>query len=326
MAGVRAFRLFAAAALAVASIATGTAQEPLPVEAGQPWTHAHSGITIPATLDELPRVRATSFASPQLDISQNFASSDGLQALTIYIFRNTNGSVPLWFAQAQRAISLREDLKNPPLGIDPVVFTPPGQAAQSGLKAVFAPAQIDGVRSTGVAMFAVGDWDVKLRATSATLSANDLSDWMEGALQELKLPRGAGSPAVQPIADCSARVAFTSDAIDWKLPAAALTSGVATPASRMAATRWCRDSLLTGNQAVYRPDGAPDRYLLAAGDNGKTIAVQAQAPGGYYSVNFITAGQVFTLVAQDRLPSPARVLELVTGDRTVAAAPTWPPR
>lgn len=250
MAGVRAFRLFAAAALAVASIATGTAQEPLPVEAGQPWTHAHSGITIPATLDELPRVRATSFASPQLDISQNFASSDGLQALTIYIFRNTNGSVPLWFAQAQRAISLREDLKNPPLGIDPVVFTPPGQAAQSGLKAVFAPAQIDGVRSTGVA----------------------------------------------------------------------------TPASRMAATRWCRDSLLTGNQAVYRPDGAPDRYLLAAGDNGKTIAVQAQAPGGYYSVNFITAGQVFTLVAQDRLPSPARVLELVTGDRTVAAAPTWPPR
>ena len=167
--------VFIASALIAVPVA---AQEPLAVAEGKPWTHAHSGITIPAALDELPRVRATSFAAPELDISQNFASDDGRESLTVYIFRNTNGAVPVWFAQAQRAISLRTDLADPPLGVAPVAFTPPGQSTASGIKAVFAPIGVEGIRSTGVALFAVGDWYVKLRANSATLTPADLSGLM----------------------------------------------------------------------------------------------------------------------------------------------------
>ncbi|WP_447760988.1 hypothetical protein [Sphingopyxis panaciterrae] len=307
-----------------------SAQQPLPVQAGTAWMHAHSGITIPATLGDLARMRATSFVEPQLDISQNFGSSDGQQQLTIYIFRNTNGSVPLWFAQAQRAITMRDDLKNPALAIPPVAFTPPGRAAGSGLKAVFAPTGVEGVRSTGVALFAVGDWYVKLRATSATLSASELSDWIETALAGITLPRAAAAPAlpaaVQPIAGCDAPLTFAPEATDSALAATALTIGVQTPAARLKPAQWCLDSVVGGNRAVYRPDGTRDRYLLATGDNGKALAVQPQAPGGYYSVNFVTAAQTFRLVAQDRLPSPQRVLALVDGERSVGATSTWPPR
>jgi len=315
---------FVAAALSAAPVA---AQQPLAVAEGKPWTHAHSGIIVPAALDELPRVRATSFAAPELDISQNFASDDGRESLTVYIFRNTNGAVPVWFAQAQRAISLRTDLADPPIGVAPVAFTPPGQSTASGIKAVFAPVGVEGIRSTGVALFAVGDWYVKLRANSATLTPADLSGWMEGVLAELTLPRGT-APAVRPIADCAPKLVFGPAATDSTLPDAALTAGVRTAAARMVGTRWCLDQVVRGNQAVYRPDGARDRYLLATGDNGKAFAVEPQGAAGvtYYSANLVGARQTFTIVAQDRMPSPQHVLDLAAADRSVRAIETWPTR
>ncbi|WP_149037577.1 hypothetical protein [Sphingopyxis macrogoltabida] len=314
-----------AAALAMALPGAASAQQPLPVNAGAAWAHAHSGIVIPATLGGLARMRATSFAEPELDISQNFGSSDGNQQLTVYIFRNTNGAVPIWFAQAQRAISLREDLKNPALAIAPVAFTPPGQAAASGLKAVFAPAGVEGIRSTGVAPFAVGDWYVKMRATSATQSPGELSASMEAALSEIRLPQTGAAVAAEPIADCATKLAFTGNAADSALPAPTLTAGVQTPAPRLTAPRWCIDSVVGGNRAVYRPEGTADRYLLAIGDNGKAVAVQPHA-AGYYSANFIVAAQIVALVAQDRLPTPQRALDLVEKKRAAGTTATWPPR
>lgn len=317
--------IIAAAALVAAPLA---AQEPLAVADGKPWTHANSGITIPAALDELPRVRATSFAAPELDISQNFASDDGREALTVYIFRNTNGTVPVWFAQAQRAISLRTDLADPPLAVPPIAFTPPGQSTASGIKTVFAPKGVEGIRSTGVALFAVGDWYVKLRATSATLTPPDLSDWMEGVLGELTLP-ATHAPAVQPITGCPSKLAFAGpSAGDSALPDELLTTGVKTTASRMTGTRWCLDHVVRANQAVYRPDGADDRYLLATGDNGKAFAVEPQGAAGatYFSINMINARHTFAIVPQDRLPTPQRVLDLVAAERAVGGVDSWPVR
>jgi len=312
-------------AVTLAAVAPVAAQDVLPVVDGQPWTHAHSGIVIPAALDELPRVRSTSFTAPELDVSQSFASGDGRDSITVYIFRNTNGAVPLWFAQSQRAISLRTDLQDPPLGVAPVVFTPPGQSAASGIKAVFAPKGIEGIRSTGVALFAVGDWYVKLRANSATLTPSYMSDWMEGVLTELTLPRGT-APAVRPVADCAPKLSFEADAADSTLPEASLTVGVRTPATRMVGTRWCLDHVVRGNQAVYRPDGAPDRYLLATGDNGKAFAVEPQgtSDASYYSANLIGTNRTITLVAQARMPAPQRVFDLAAGERAVTAIETWP--
>lgn len=310
-----------ATALAAISSGAASAQQPLPVAPGTAWAHSHSGIVIPATLGGLARMRATSFADPELDISQNFGSSDGNQQLTVYIFRNTNGSVPIWFAQAQRAISLRDDMKKPPLAIAPAAFTPPGQAAASGLKAVFAPAGVEGIRSTGVALFAVGDWYVKLRATSATRSPDELAAWMDEAIAEIGLPqKRSADAAVQPIADCGTPLVFATVAADSALPA---STGAQTPAPRMIAPRWCFDSVVGGNRAVYRPVGTSDRYLLATGDNGKAIAVQPHT-AGYYSANLIVAAQVLVLVAQDRLPSPQRIFDLVDQRRTAGTTPTWP--
>lgn len=317
--------IFILASLA-AAMTPAAAQDKLPVRPGKPWTHTHSGITIPAALDELPRVRATSFAAPELEISQNFASEDGRQSLTLSIFRDTNGAVPLWFAQAQRAIVLRADLRNPVLAVPPTTFTPPGQSAASGLKAVYAPFEVEGIRSTGVALFEVGDWYVKLRANSATLTPPDMADWMEGVIAELTLPPGSAAAAM-PVADCKPKLAKAAEAGDSTLADTALTIGVTRPAARIEAQRWCLERVVRGNFAVYRPDLARDRYLLASGDNGKAFAVEPQGSrrGRYHSVNFLTAHQATTMPPQSRLPSPERVLALAEAKRMVTAIATWPP-
>ncbi|AQA00196.1 hypothetical protein BWQ93_18305 [Sphingopyxis sp. QXT-31] len=311
----------------VAAMSPAAAQDKLPVKPGKPWTHTHSGIVVPSTLDELPRVRATSFAAPELEISQNFASEDGRQSLTLSIFRDTNGAVPLWFAQAQRAILLRADLKNPMLAVPPRAFTPPGQSAASGLKAVYAPTEVEGIKSTGVALFEVGDWYVKLRANSATLTPPDMADWMEGVIAELTLPQGSAAAAV-PVADCKPKLAKAPEAAGSMLADAALTAGVKSPAARIEAKLWCLERVVRGNFAVYRPDGARDRYLLASGDNGKAFLVQPQGSGRmrYHSVNFLTAHQATIMPAQNRLPSPQRVLDMAEAKRMVTAVATWPPR
>lgn len=317
-------RFFLLLTLAVAPVA---AQDKLPVKPGKPWTHAHSGIVIPAALDELPRVRATSFAAPELEISQNFASEDGRQSLTLSIFRNTNGAVPLWFAQAQRAIVLRADLKNPVLAVPPRAFTPPGQSAASGLKAVYAPIEVEGIKSTGVALFEVGDWYVKLRANSSTLTPSDMADWIEGVIAELTLPPGNAAAAV-PVADCKPKLAKAAEAGDSTLADAALIAGVKAPGPRIEAKLWCLERVVRGNFAVYRPDAARDRYLLASGDNGKAFLVQPQGSGRarYHSVNFLTAHQATIMPPQNRLPSPQRVLDMAEAKRMVTAIPTWPPQ
>lgn len=318
-------RFFLLLTLAAATAPTA-AQDKLPVKPGKPWTHAHSGITIPAALDELPRVRAISAAAPELEISQSFASEDGRQSLTISIFRDTNGAVPVWFAQAQRAIVLRADLKNPVLAVPPTAFTPPGQGAASGLKAVYAPFEVEGIRSTGVALFDIGDWYVKLRANSATLTPPDMADWMEGVIAELVLPPGAATAAV-PVADCKPKLAKAAEAADSTLAETALSTGVKTPAARIEAKLWCLERVVRGNFAVYRPDASRDRYLLASGDNGKAFVVQPQGSGRarYHSVNFLTAHQATMMPPQNRLPSPQRVLDMAEAKRMVTAVATWPP-
>ena len=97
---------------------------------------------------------------------------------------------------------------------------------------------------------------------------------------------------------------------------------------------WCRDHRLETTHIVYRPDEARDTYLLALGDNGNgvlvgrdeipgLIAEDGETPPERYSITLMTAGQAMSFVAQDRLPSAERVLDLIRGNRVVASIGTW---
>ncbi len=313
---------FAAAMLALSSVAAAAATD-LTLAPGKAWTHKHTGITIPATLAGIPRMTGKDYTAPELETSIGFGEA-GQDVITVYLFRDTNGAVPIWMAQAQRAIVMREDMPNLIQSVPATPFTPPGQAANSGLKAVYTPDGHRSITSTGVAMFVIDGWYVKMRMTSYSKSAAEVSALMEKAFREIRFPAATlPTGAVQPIADCASKLSFAA-ASDSKAAAAVLTIGVTRAAPTIRATSWCRDVALENNRAVYRPIGSTDRYLLAVGDAGNALVVQPHA--GYYSANFFTTGKTYTLVAQDKLPSPQRAASLIEDNRIVTSFVSWPPR
>lgn len=344
-------RVLAATLAALATVAPAAAQQPLPLKPGKAWKHKHSGISVPATLAGAPRQQGVAYAPDDLDVGVAFAVGDAAESLTFYIFRNTNGAVPVWFAQAQWGIEHRGAFGQPKLTAAPQAFVPPGQTSASGLKAIYEPSS-GNYRSTGVMLLPVGQWYVKVRASSQTRSPAELGAWMEAALAGIGWPgKIAAAPGASPVADCPSPLAFPVEARDApKNGNADLMSGLLgmaasqgraksrpEDAAALAAVRWCRDTGLDGNATVYRQNADPENYLLAMGDNGNGIWVgpdpgtkllamtekDKPPPPMRYSITLMTAVQNVNFVAQDRLPSPQRVVAVVDANRRTTTVPTW---
>lgn len=314
-------------------------QEPLSLLPGKSWTHRHSGISVPATLAGTPRERGMAFAEDDLDVGLSFTVGDAVESLTFYVFRDTNGGVPLWFAQAQWGIENRDAYGHPVIAVAPQTFVPPGQTVASGLKAIYTP-KGGPYRSTGVMLFPVGEWYVKVRASSQTRPPAELGKWMDAALAEIGWPTTiANGPLAAPVTDCATPLVFEGESRDISgdmmqdAIGAALVSAAAGEAKKEpVAVQWCRDRKLEGNQAVYRANAATDAYLLAVGDNGNGIEVArsiGSLPGGAkdkalrYGIMLHMAAQDINFASQDRLPSPDRILAIVNEGRFTSTVATW---
>lgn len=306
------------AALAAASVPLA-AQEDVVVEAGKPWNHAHSGISVPASIDGVARTRVVRFSKDDLDVAVSFFGVSPKEVLTVYVYRNTNGNAAVWLSQAQWSLENGRSAGTPALAMAPSAFAPSAQSGTSGVQAVYSLSGGE-FKSAGVALFPVGDWYVKIRATSASRTPQQNAAWMRRVISLLRLPAAGPSAPIQPVAACTVplQAAASSDS------KATQGAGISLPSDRIVARQWCSDVRLSGNQAVYRPVGTNDRYILAIGDNGNAVSVRGE--GGYYSESFVTADKSITLPPQDRLPTPQRVLQLVEADKAVGSFDTWPPR
>lgn len=232
----------------------------------------------------------------------------------------------------------------------PAGFALPGDpAGRTGIRAIYLPGEGAHFRSTGIAMFRAGDWYVKLRASSRTRDAATLGGWMTEVLGALVVPaKLAGDPAAAPVEECANRLEFPVAAQDAPADlASSLVSAVMGLTIAEAESEpeegdavpvvWCRDRTMDGFQAVFRPDAATDRYLLAFGDNGNAIMVapdagaallgiedgNASPPAARFTATLITAQKDVLFVAQDRLPSPERTVSLINGGRTSSSYNTW---
>lgn len=314
------YLIYTAAALSLGAATPSHAQQELQLEAGQIWTHAHSGIDVPASIGDLSRTRGVQIVANQLDVAVSFANSATRDVVTVYIFRNTSGAIPVWFAQSQGPIENSTGAGTPSLAIAPRAFTPPRQSVTTGLQAVYGLTG-GNFASTGVALFPIGDWYVKIRATSGSRTPAQNAAWMTSLVSALRLPPSAGEPAAAPIAACRTPLAAQASQNSPVKSGA----GVSRPSDRMAASQWCRDAKVgAGNRNLYRPVGTTDRYLLATGDNGNAMTVRSE--GGYYSVNFVAADETHALPPQDKLPLPADAIRMAEQGKSIARFATWPTR
>ncbi len=342
-----------AAALAAMMLSLGLAQAQAPRRVELPakasFKHRHSKIQLPPVLAGLPRSGTLEYEADQLDTSSEYATPDLSEAYTVFIYRYVAGGVPVWFDRARWMVEQRSTLGTPTLHASGG-FVPPGRTNASGLIATYALAG-KAYRSTGVALLPVGEWLVKLRASSQSLSPAGLEARMKTALAEMDWPKTvAPAPVAAPVAVCTTALALSGDAKpaekDESSGAAMLVGallgqmGAVQEAPRQAvpppATRWCRDSIEVANGAVYRADAQTDGYLIALGDSGRAVSAgrnaagallnaseEKKAGGDHYEVRLIFLAQTHTSGLLDRLPPPAQALAIAKDGPFATSFGTW---
>lgn len=165
--------LLAAIALCVASPTIAQQPPQLTLGATEPYRHKPSGLSVPTTLDGLQRTSAVAYV-PDLDEALSFDNPSNSDTLTVYVFRNVSGSVPLWFDRIDWVASHRDIYGGLVPLHTPTAFTPPGQGTASGLIDSYSVSK-GPYRSTAIAFMPLGaDWYVSVRYSSKTLDGATL--------------------------------------------------------------------------------------------------------------------------------------------------------
>lgn len=344
------FRVFAALiGLFLLPVAASADVTELTIEANADYRHPHSGIVVPATLGGMARTGGKQYAADSLDVSVSFDTKPLTEVLTVYIYRNVSGDVPVWFDKARWAIENRGSFGTD-LSPDTVAsFALPGQGVASGLSAIYKT-KASQFQSTGIRLVAVEDWYVKIRASSASRSPAELATWIEQVTQQLRRPDTApAAVAIAEIQPCATPLVYSGTSKPVKQDMMALLIGAALLGNLKDAKEktdvaeeepaapppvWCRDGPISGgNIGIYRANGATDAYLLTTGDNGPSVRVgvdglagllsDKKKPKPQYSVNLILVDKQVNFPAQDRLPDPQRAINIVNTDAAVGRFNTW---
>jgi hypothetical protein len=332
-----------AAALMVATSSSLAAQTKIQNDPQTEFRHNPSGIVLASSAAGIPRASLVEYDDKQLDFAADFHSADAKEVTTIYIFRKVTGDVPLWFDRIQRTVEARDVYANPVIAIAPAPFTPAGQANARGLLVVYTPGVLPW-KSSGAALTTVGEWFVAVRASSQTLTPEQLQTRLQQTFAALKWPQEkAPAQAAVPIALCSTTIDRpgkdaepVKDAVGSAM-ASALTATMTdalVAAGMVKAVHWCRDSSKIENGTVYRPQGVMDRFLVAIQDAGRGIwAAPTGLPGVLIGATS-NAKQSFMveMIDMDRhtglgnfqtLPTVGQAIALSQNGRRTYIARTW---
>ncbi|WP_156437855.1 MULTISPECIES: hypothetical protein [unclassified Sphingomonas] len=337
----RAVAVFLTAA-AVVMPAQAQQKSVVKVSRSAPYRHPHSKIELPVVIDRLPRVGVEQLGTGELDTITNYETPDHDEVISVFVYRDVLDALPVWFDRAIGAVEGRSASFG---AVTPVVapqpFTPPGRERQSGLIAAWRAEQ--NYRSTGLAMFTVGEWLVKLRYSSRTIAPEAMGERMQSALAAIKWPKmtRADRPA-EPVAACPEPLVFADKPERVVLSeedrmASALASGVISAAAGLRddtkdkakdgakdeaaqPARWCRDPAQSPVGAVYRPDASTERYLIALSDAGRGIVVSPDLSGEiktppqrWWSANLLLLDRTLGFAPYSAMPTTAQAIDSING-------------
>lgn len=315
---------------------------------GKPYRHKPTGLAIPPTLAGLPRDRVEALTL-DLDEFVEFRSADGGEDISVYVFRRTNGSVPIWADRVAWQIEHRDVYGGATLVAPIAAFVPPGQGNASGLIGIYAPGK-GRYRSTGFAFMPLGaEWYVAFRYSSVSLSPAELDGRLREVIATVQWPKRIGAqPAAAAISECTTPLALSgpANAVKSESEMAVTLASIAmlgvldeekrgAKAAPAPTISWCRDpgryEGLEGH-GVYRPLATTDRYLLALGDAGVGVMVAPNSVIAALMPKGVGVGWTPTLFGlarsvvyqrRDRLPAPDQLFRIVNTEGPEATITTW---
>jgi hypothetical protein len=295
-------------------------------------TREHRVILLPR-LAGLQRFEVSDFGQGELDIAARFG--DNSTEITVYVFHPALASVPVWFDRAQTAILLRDIYGNPqPIG-DAQGFAPPRSTAASGLRRGYKPGK-GPYTSTALAMMPMGEWLVGVRISSSTLDSAQLDAKLTEAIAGIGWPEGiADGPVAAAIAACATPLAYSKHArlkpsnmtdalFGAMMPAVAADEAEKGEAKLVGP--YCRDAATTPSYGVYRWPEEPNGYLLAIGDNGRTVTIAPSLSGlidkspAFSALYGDLDGSTAVYPSFNALPDPSKVLDALGKSTPISRA------
>lgn len=331
------------------TLAHAQQQTPIKLSAKASFKHRHSKLQMPPVLVGLQRTRMVENEGDQLDVAAEYATADQGEVFTVYLYRQVAGDLAVWFDRAQWMIEHRDVYGKPTVRAGNLAFAAPGQSNAGALAATYDLAQ-GPYRSTGIALVPLGEWLVKVRASSKTLTGAQLDARIKTALAELDWPkRMPPAPAAAAVLPCATPLSFAGNArpataekssgaallMDALMGSAIMNGAAGKESASPPSARWCRDPAQVPMGAVYRDEQA-NGYLIAVGDAGRAVRVGPSAgqqllaqTGGdaaakpVWTVALVLLPRTLTSSGFDRLPPPAQAMEVVASGRFASSAPTW---
>lgn len=327
----------AAAAIALAAPA---ASEPSKVQAdnSKSWKHKPTGARFTPTLAGLNRSEIVTYTGNDTDVAAQYGDGQTL-FVTVYLFRNVSGNIPVWFDRARTVVSYGDRYgKLESSGIRTVA--PKDHANATGLMESFTAEK--NFRSTGLAIFPAGDFYVKVRASSTLLHRDQLAELIARIVAEFDGAKDRKSAAAVPVSDCAtmlparqpAKLATANE--DERMMAAllgGLAQQIANTKEPVSVPSYCREpGPARIEYGVYRPDGSDQRYMLALLDSGRAIFVGPDELGALvaeekkpprFGVSHVEIDRADTYPQFETLPTFEQVMELVAARQPLSSSGTW---
>jgi hypothetical protein len=308
-----------ALALACAAAATPAySQKVLDVPAAARWQHARSGVILPARIGGFARQSITDNGD-EVDIIAQY--QDAETRVTLFLYRPQQNDAGLWFDRSERALS-----ENRMLGtitpLDPEIAAL--SLVDGGPKAALMRRyRGEGIwKNTATIVAPAGTWLLKIRASSASLSGDEIGALARAALAAVVLPAEAGAAArpARIIGPCAEALAFRKRARPAKADIAAAimanmgafvttNEGIAKDGSSgIYSADLCRDPAVFDKMNIYRSPSDPDRYWLVDSDSGSYAHVGKMALSERrYEVHYRTPTASYLLPPFTALPTGEQV-------------------
>lgn len=305
------------------SVPAGSQLRVVETTSGSVWQHAGSGTSFPVAIGPLERTAVRDTGTKELDVIVGYKSPDEADELTFYLFKTQIVNASLWFDRALDAVMLRPGLVPGTARPEPQLFEPKPSRGVTGLRASL-PITFGKYRASGIAMFPVGSWLLKIRLSSANSDLARLDALLTSAVTALDLPAPAGEPAAKPVVPCRdsislkpVRFATRSKDDAGQILAASLVGAVPRQSQD-----YCRDRPGTAQLGVYRPRGAQDAYVAAISDAGRAIVVEPGIGSArnrpVYTFSALELGRSMIYRPLIALPEPAEALAYVLREQPVA--------
>ena len=329
------------------------APPPVKLKSGKPYIHPHTKLVIPEILGGMKRSGGKAYFADDLNTAIQYELSNASEAITVFIFRNTSGNIPIWFDRARENIEKRGAFGNVKSLSGPVSFsvTPQGQA--SAMRVTYALLQSN-YKSSALALVPVGEFYIKIRASSSSKTPQETDALMDKIIKDITWPTQKNPlPAAIPVKSCETAAKFETGANKVKQETANALIGGLLSAMPAAATDddaeksspkiWCRDSYEMYPSGVYRLNNDANSYMLALSDAGAAIYVgpdaddlftaskpeenvkkEAQdAKAKTYSVTLKFPDSAWTYASRDRLLPPSQTMEIINSENPTSKAFNW---